>query len=178
MRAVRVDFRRPRQVPKWLAVVAIAAMTGLLGWQVWRVVTLERELGKVRAESAALDSQIQAAREKRRQLDERAQQAAQTPEARMLAKINAFPLDEVLTSVESSRTEGIRLTLLDISAVDGVVRAECEYANTDALLRYVEKLNETSKSTPWQITQLRATGHDNSGAGIAILIARSAQTGR
>jgi hypothetical protein len=178
MRAVHVEFRRPRQIPKWAAAVLIAGSGTLLGWQVWQVVKLERALGNVRAEVKGIEAQIEAAREQRKQREDRALQADQTPEARMLARIASFPLDEVLTNVESSRTEGIRLTLLDVSASDGVVRIECEYNNTEALLTYVAKLNQTGKVAPWQITQMRAINKDNSGAGMAILISRIAEPRR
>src|SRR5205814_1959686 len=49
----------------------------------------------------------------------------------------AFPLDRVLTSLEGARVQGVRLTALEIAATDGTVRADLEFTDHEALMRYL-----------------------------------------
>jgi hypothetical protein len=171
MREIRVEFAATRPTPAWFTVTALTILIPLIGWQAWHVMELNAELQRSRESKAIIERQIEQARAQRKEAEDRAREAAQTPEARSLAAIRSFPLDDVLTSVETARMDGVRLMALDIAAADGTVRLECEYVNLEKILQYVAKLNEISAHLRWQLLSARANPAGGSAAGSAVVVA-------
>lgn len=170
MREIRVDFAKRRQASVGLLALAVAISGGALAWQMWRFNFLEGQLAGVRTEVAGLNAQLDKAREQRKTTADAQRQAEQIPQARLLAKLKSFPLNDVLTSVESSKTDGVRLTLLEISAENGVVRIECDYDSSESVFRYRDKLN-SGATRSWELTSLRSKA-DASGGGSASIISK------
>jgi cell division protein FtsL len=170
MREIRVDFAQPRRIPVWLLALALVVSGGAFAWQLWNARQARAELRDARAEVAALNAQLEEARRKQKALLDAQSQAAQTPQARLRAKIRSFPLEEVLASVENSKADGVRLTLLDISASDGAVRIECDYDRSESVFAYLDKLN-AGAARKWELTSLKAKA-DGSGAGAASIVSK------
>jgi len=170
MREISVDFAEPRRIPIGILALALIVSAGALAWQAWSQSQVQSELRSTQAEIATLNVQIDEARGKQKAADDAQSQAAQSPQAMQRAKVRAFPFDEALASVENSKTEGIRLTLLDVSASDGVVRIECDYDKSESIFRYMDQLNAKA-GHKWEVTSLRSKP-EGSGAGSASIVSK------
>lgn len=172
MRSISIDFAPRRMLPRWASASVLAVLVGVVSSELYVVIEFARELQALRAQVAQANARAIQARDEQKQREQRALQQSQTPEARMLAAIAGFPLDEVLANIEQAHMDGIRLMMVDISAADAAVRIECDYSKVDRVLEYSAKLQEFGKQMRWQITQLRSTARDNSGAGSAVLVGK------
>jgi hypothetical protein len=170
VREIRVDFAEPRRVPVWLVALAFVVSTGALAWQVLKLSEVRGELRVVRAEVVNLNAQLDEARGKQKAAADAQSAASQNPQALLRAKIRSFPLDEVLAAIENSKTDGIRLTVLDVSARDGVVRIECDYDKSESIFRYLDNLNSGAQRK-WEVTSLRSKP-DGSGGGAASIVSK------
>lgn len=154
MRALKVEFsvKRPVSAGLWAALIlALVAFAVDQGWRAW---VLQQRLHVLRAESAVLTQQIEQLAQARRDAAARAQAAPPyAQDAAAVAKIAGFPLDQVLASLESAQVLGVKVTELDVSAVDGMVRAELEFSDHPALLNYLEAINAGEPKPRWTLLQ-------------------------
>ena len=128
------------------------------GWSAWQRV---HEVRTLEAQNAALQSALERARQVQQEAQ---QQAAQAPpyagDLAAITKVAAFPVERVFASIESARVQGVKLTALDIAPAEGRAKAELEFTDHDALLRYLEALNAGEDKPRWSLvqSQLGASG--------------------
>ncbi|HET9645624.1 MAG TPA: hypothetical protein VFP68_20215 [Burkholderiaceae bacterium] len=150
MKALKVNFAPRRRLPVWCWYLPGALVFGIAaqqGWQAWR---LREQTELLRAESVRLSAQIDQARV-----------AAQRPvspplyakDAAEIARVASFPLNAVLTAVESARVQTVKMTSLEISAGEYAVRAGLEFGDYNALAEYLEAINAGEARARWHLVQ-------------------------
>jgi hypothetical protein len=158
MRSLQVEFA-PRGVALrrlgWAAAALLWSVAGVMAWQAFHarqaVREVERERDQLRAELSAL--QASAAR--------LAQPKPAPPylrDAQQLVQMAQFDSAGVLRAIETVRVPGVRVTALELSAVDATARLELEVSVPDALLRYVGELNAGEPTPRWVIVRSQAAG--------------------
>jgi hypothetical protein len=153
MRALKVEFAARKPVPQWLWVVATLAFGALAlhqGWQAW---ALQERVTALRGEADALATeQVERSTQARRETAGRVRvEPAYARDAAAIAKIARFPLDRVLVSLESAQVQGVKVTSLELSAVEATARAELEFADHAALLNYLEAINAGEPQPRWAL---------------------------
>jgi hypothetical protein len=159
LRALNVDFARPRQWPIasiWalaLLVLALAGWAGLRDRQTWRVLFDERE------KTAMLHSQLDVARVAQ---EAHAASAAELPgfalDAKRWMALAMFDSSDVLRSVESAQVAGAKVVLLDIDGESRRVELEVEVASADVAAAYLQALNAGVDRPVWVLSRLQAQG--------------------
>lgn len=159
MKPLNVDFAPPPSWPRhaqWLLAALLAVGAGGEGWRAWE---LQARLHERRAELVDLEQrQVRAAQRERAAQAARAVPPAYAKDAAVVAQLARFPLPRVLKALESVELPGIKLVALDLSALDGAVRAEVEFADHETLLRYLERLNDGEPAPRWRLQQARTSG--------------------
>jgi hypothetical protein len=80
----------------------------------------------------------------------------------------SFDAAAVLCALETVRVTGVRITALELVALDGNARVELELSDPEALLRYLAELNAGEPAPRWSI--VRSQGAGPSGPATATLI--------
>jgi hypothetical protein len=154
MKALKADFVLKRPVGAWpwlLLALALAVFGGYQGRQAW---AQHARIGVLQDESTSITRRLELAREGRR--DAVALQSIRPPyaaDAAVVAKMAAFPLAQILSSIESAQVPGVRVVGLEVSSSDGTVRADLEFADHAALLGYLESINAGEPQPRWVLLQ-------------------------
>jgi type II secretory pathway pseudopilin PulG len=154
VKPLKVEFLPPRKVPGWVwhvGSVVLLAVAAHQGWQAWRA---WQELRVKESQIADLRAKIEQARQAQREALER--QRAVPPyaqDAAEIAKVAGFPIERVFASTESARVQGVKVTSLEMSAIEGVAKVDLEFADHDTLLRYLEAINAGEEKPRWRLVQ-------------------------
>jgi hypothetical protein len=173
MKALKIEFAARRPVPRWLWAVATLAFGALAlhqGWQAW---ALQERVAALRSQADALATeQAERSAQARRETAGRVRvEPAYARDAAAVAKIAGFPLDRVLVSLESAQVLGVKLTSLEVSAVESTARAELEFADHTALLNYLEAINAGEPQPRWALLQAQMALAPG-GANVASIVSR------
>lgn len=162
MKPLAVDFAAPRRVSPWLWGGLAFAFVVLAADQAWQAWGLQQQLSAMEQQAATLSEQLRRAQQIKDEAEARARiEPPYARDAAAVARMAGFPLNRMLTALEHARVQGIKLTALDISAEEGAVRAELEYADNEALMRYLEELNVGEPTPRWRLMQAQ----NGSGVG-------------
>lgn len=164
MREIKADFalRRATGAWPWIATVTVFAL--LAAGQGWRAWTLHGRVYALQIQREELTRQLDATSEAHRESAARlAVKPAYTADAAAIAKMAAFPLDRVLSSLESVQSLGVKVTSLEVSAAAGTVRAELEFADHAALLGYLEAINAGEPRPRWVLMQAQVSPTASAG---------------
>lgn len=74
---------------------------------------------------------------------------AHDADARAFMAQARFPLDSVLTALESTTVASVAPTTIDVEAIGGTARVEVEFDSYPALMNYLEQLNEGADELRW-----------------------------
>jgi hypothetical protein len=157
VRELPVDFVQHRPWALWgwwaatLVLALLAAHQGRTAWNL-RAQAVELERG-----NEQLRAQIQRAQEAQRAALQAA--AIPTPDAQQvarLAKMASFPLNAVFTALESTRIPGVRVTSLDIQTEAGLVTVDLEFADFEALHKYLDHINAGEPIERWRFVRAQA----------------------
>lgn len=165
MTPLNIEFAPPRRISPWLwaVLIGLPAMVGAQqGLQAWQAQT---RLRLAERDIAALTQQLAENDIARRDAMLGTERPAYEADAQEIAKMAAFPVDQVLTAVESARVQGVRLVGLDLSAVEGTARAELEFSTHEALMQYIEEINAGESAPRWTLNQIQSA--QGAGAGSA-----------
>jgi hypothetical protein len=77
--------------------------------------------------------------------------AGNSEEAKRLARISSFPLQDVLGTFERADVKGVRPSGIDIDAELRSVRLDVEFDGLEALLDYVDALNAGGGPASWSL---------------------------
>lgn len=169
MKELNIEFAPPRRTSAWLWGSLASALLALATDQARQAHMLHKQLLATERESTALSKEISHALQDRRNAMARARvEAPYARDAAAVAGLAGFPLDRMLKSIESARVQGIRLTALEVSAAEGVVRVELEVADNDVLIRYLEELNAGEPKLRWRLIQSQTSS--TVGAGNSAVI--------
>jgi hypothetical protein len=154
VKALKVNFvvRRPMGVWPWaLVILMLSAFAALQGWRAWgdqaRVRMLQRE-------QVSLTQQLEAVvAVKRGAIERRNMLPAYAADAAAVAKLAAFPLDRVLSSLEAAQVQGVKVVSVETSASEATARVELEFTDHTALLNYLEVINAGEPTPRWVLLQ-------------------------
>lgn len=161
MKALDIDFAPPAPPARALVAltaVAMMATVGVLGigWQ-------QKRLGEqIREAHAAKVAQAAAA--ERQSAAERAKLANRAPPAYAADALAAlglqrFPLNAVLTALETVGVVGVRVTSVDIVTADAMVRVQVEFSDYEALMKYLEELNAGEPGERWMLSNAQTNSN-------------------
>jgi hypothetical protein len=156
MRAPDINFVPPRRLGRGWWMLLAAAMLVAGADQANRAWKTHRSIEAAHARVA--QGLAQATRERDRGQAQAARQRAGTAYAKDALDASheaAFALDAVLASVESVQIVGVRLVSIDIAARDGLVKAEVEATDSQALLRYVQAINAGEPVERWVLVRMQ-----------------------
>lgn len=169
MKSFNVNFAPRRQLPAWLWIGLTLAMLGFAAEQAWQAWSLTQQLRAAEHEAMVLSSKLEQARIDRQAAVDKANiPPPYAKDAETIARMASFPLDQVLKSIESVRIEGVRVSALDVSTVEGAVKLDLEFNSNEALMRYLEELNAGEPQPRWRLLQAQ-TGSSASIGGTASL---------
>lgn len=173
MRALKVEFAARRPLPRWLWAVVTLAFGALAlhqGWQAW---ALQERVAALRGEADALATKhAERSAQARREIEGRVRvEPAYARDAAVVARIAGFPLDRVLVSLESAQVLGVKLTSLEVSAVESTARAELEFADHAALLNYLEAINAGEPTPRWALARAQIAPVAG-GSNVASIVSR------
>jgi hypothetical protein len=152
MKMLDVEFARPpdhRRV-QWILMGLLAVLTvGLLASGM-------RDRSQSRALISQLDARVAQARADAATLEaRRAAAAASVPayaaDAWRAWRVHQFPLNSVLTALETVAVVGIRVVSVDINAVEQSVRVQVEFPDYDTLMTYLRDLNAGEPVERWML---------------------------
>lgn len=169
MKVLRVEFAPRRSVPSWLWGSVAIGLLLLAGHQAWLAWALYQRVLIAERESAALSAELGRVLQDRR--DAMALARVEAPYARdaaVIAGLASFPLAQVLSSLEAVRVPGVKVTVLDISAIERSAKAELEFADYAALNRYLDELNAGEPKIRWRLIQLQSGSTGGAGSTASI----------
>ena len=154
MKLLHADFAVRRSMGAWPWVLLALLLSVFAGYQGWRAWNQQISVSALQKEQESLRQQVDLASQAQRETFSRlSAKPAYAADAAAIAKMASFPLARVLSAMESARVEGVRLTGLEISASEGSVRAELEFAEHSALLNYLEAINAGEPAPRWLLLQ-------------------------
>jgi hypothetical protein len=156
VRPLRIDFVPRRHPPAWLWYLASAILAGVAVQQGWTAWQLSRQASAAEVKVSELRLKIE--RVERAHQRAHAEQAIEPPyakDAAAIAKVAAFPVEQVFASIESAQVSGVRLTSLDVSATGGTARVELEFSDSAALSNYLAAINAGEEQPRWRLVQAR-----------------------
>jgi hypothetical protein len=167
MKALKADFAVRRPIGAWPWAVAISVLSLLTAYQGWRAWGPQARVRVLQEEHESLKRKMDVVSQARRDAIARSNVIpAYAADAAAVAKMAGFPLDRVLQSLESAQVQSVKVTGLEISASEGSVRTELEFADHAALLGYIEALNAGEPRARWVLLQTQigsAAGAGNVG---------------
>jgi hypothetical protein len=161
MKALNADFvlKRPIGALPWgLLALLVVVFGGYQGRQAW---AQHARIGVLQDESASILHKLELAKQGRR--DAVALQSIRplyVADAAVVAKMAAFPLAQILSSIESAQVPEVKVVGLEVSASEGTARADLEFADHAALLSYLEAINAGEPQPRWVLlqAQIASTG--------------------
>lgn len=169
MKPLNVNFAPRRQLPAWLWIGLTLALLGFAAYEAWQAWGLTQQLRAAEHEAMALASKLEQARINRQAAVDKANiPPPYAKDAELIARMASFPLDQVLKSIESVRIEGIRVSALDVSTVDGAVKLDLEFNSNEVLMRYLEELNAGEPQPRWRLLQAQAGSSTSIGGTASI----------
>ena len=161
MRPLKVDFAPPRRpvlaLAAWAVVCAAATVVlGLGAWRAWdaRSLSVAREAANA-SEIARLRDvlQVRAAR-----LAVSATAPAYQRDAVTVARMAAFPTQQVLKSLETVAIDGVRVMAIELNASQATADVTLEFDDYRSLLAYLEALNEGETTSRWSLVRAESSG--------------------
>lgn len=169
MKAVYAEFVRPPDV-SLLFRVAVAAMAAITVGLVIVGFQVRAQTDRLQAEAVA---QLMLAREEAAQAARTTVATTPPPpyvaDARAALRQQEFPLNAVLTALETVAVVGVRVTSVDIQTGDGAVRVQVEFSDYEALLKYLNELNAGEPTERWSLVNAQNNGAAATGRPSAIL---------
>jgi len=168
MRRLSVDFAQASRWPQRLVTFAAILLFPLAIWNAgtaWKLhdsnTALEAEQSQLRSVSAEPAPPPSSP------------EPAYLRDALAVQTAAGFDTAGVLRAVESVKLAGVRVTSIEISAIDQRASIEIEVSESGAVLQYLEQLNAgyTAELPPWKIR--KTTGPSGNLAGSAVLEYRS-----
>jgi hypothetical protein len=157
VKTLNVDFAPRRPVPAWLWGTVMAACLALAAQQGWTGWTLRRQALSAETQAAQLAAKLDAALQSwARALGTDKPEAAYSRDADAIVRLAAFPIADILASIESAQVQGVKVTALEVSAAERTARAELEYDDQEALMRYMDRINADQAKRKWLLAQARA----------------------
>jgi hypothetical protein len=171
VRPVDVDFLPPRHLLRWFFITIgflLFAAAGMQAHGAWRATAETDRLQDQLSRDAAQRTQMTASAVVR--TDSQRPPPPYEQDAARIAQIADFDVARVLTIVESARVAGIRVTSLEILAAERVVNLEVEWREGQALLAYVDALNQgEAVQERWQLQRVHAGTSNVAGAATFVL---------
>jgi hypothetical protein len=173
MKALQVEFVKPRRVwPALLSVVAAAlfAVAAHQSWQGWSHLKQSRLATQEIAQLQAALSRQRAPQADSATASREVETAAYAQDAIALTKLAAFDVAGVLATLESTKLPGIKVASLEIVTAEQTARVELEVADPTVLLQYLEKLNAGHDSAnSWKLTHVQSASGTIAGSAVMIL---------
>ncbi|MBB3193880.1 hypothetical protein [Roseateles terrae] len=72
------------------------------------------------------------------------------------ARVAGFPSQAVLRSLEATAEDGIRINSVSLQPAQGIAEVALEFADYEALLRYIDQLNEGSPRALWSLVRAQS----------------------
>lgn len=157
MRSIDVNFA-PAQPPSRLLkattglMIVATLVTGSMAWHERQKVIRAREIEVAR--------QNEVEEIYRRTVERRSDSLKPLPyaaDALRVLRLREFPLNAVLTALETVSVAGIRILSVDISAIDATARVEVEFSDYQSLIRYLEELNIGEPTERWVLTSAQTS---------------------
>jgi len=170
LRPIAADFAPRRTVPRWLWASACLVLLLVAAPQAWYGFRLAEQARAVQAQV----QQAEAARQlalRRRAADARSHEsiAAYAQDAAAIARVASFDAAGVLAAVESARVAGIRVTSLEINAVDATARLELEVRDASDLLKYLDDINAAMDAPQrWRLVRSQSATPTNVGSATLV----------
>jgi hypothetical protein len=159
MKTLNVDFAPRRKSPAWrwqgvaALLLVVAAAQAHHAWQ------LAQQVQAAEARLNALRIQTErSAADRQQALQQQQTPPAYAKDAAELAKLAAFPVEQVFAALESAQVQGVRLSSLEVLPAEATARAEIEFSDHEALLRYLDALNTGEQTPRWILAQARLGG--------------------
>lgn len=156
MRPLQVEFVRRPSTGAWFWAMAALLLAALAIRDSWHAATLLLELQTVRREAASSAARVSAGSADLLQPRAPAAPPPYESDAAAIAAVAAFDTSGVLDAVEAVQVPGVRLTNLDVSAVEGSIRANLEVTELRDALRYVDQINVADSLRRWSIVGMQA----------------------
>lgn len=159
MRPIAVDFAPRRMWTPRLIVWAIAcglATTALslkagLAWEAQQAAS--RSVEESQSRLSALEKKLRDANN-----SVTTQKApAYARDAMETARVAGFPTQAVLRSLETTAEDGIRINSISLQPAQSMGEVALEFADYEALLRYIDQLNEGSPRALWTLVRAQSS---------------------
>lgn len=153
MKPLKIDFR-PRfawsAAALWAGVALLLLVAACLAWATWQVRAETEQLARANAELEAKIAQLKA----RKQAE-----LVPPPYAEAISELMAisqFPLDAALGVLERIDVPGVRITSIDIDALEGTGIAVIEASSAESLRLFLEGLAAQESRPRWELHSVRA----------------------
>jgi hypothetical protein len=156
LRAVQINFAPTRHLSAWawyfasVVFLALAAQQGLATWRACRQARgIEARVALLRANANHAEARIREVQATLQHTPSYAKDAAE------LARCAAFPLESVLTKVESAQVGAIKVVSLDLAPSEAIVYAAVEFGSPLALSHYLAAINDGETTRRWRLLEER-----------------------
>jgi len=156
MRTLAVEFApespwRGRVLNLMLMVsVFCAAGASWHAWADWeKLKTARREVQELQAKLSAREQQAR---------EQAALLARPKPYAKDVAEIvrvASFPTGQVLSALENTQIEGVRVTSIDLNPETATAKVELEFFDQVQLMKYLEEINAGEEKSRWVLLQAK-----------------------
>ena len=173
MKALDVEFVKPRRVWRAFLSVLAAALFAAAAQQSWQGWSHLKQSRLAKQEVASLQVALNRQRAPQADSATASREVETVPYAQdaiALTKLAAFDVAGVLATLESTKLPGIKVTSLEIVTAEQTARVELEVADPTVLLQYLQKVNAGHDSaTSWKLTHVQATNGNTVGSATVVL---------
>lgn len=164
MRALVIEFQEKRIFPPWMWTVllsifgAIAVIQSVHAFRLWEALSTARHKQQTLVtEYERLQQTIQ-----KNQVT-RPLEPSYFKDAESIQRWAEFPLNNVLTAIESIETPDLTVTSLEVSATDRTARVELAVKDSNVVTEVIQQLNQGEPKPRWLLingANLSASGPD------------------
>jgi hypothetical protein len=161
MRPLEVDFAPARRpvvaLVAWAVVCAAATVALSLGaWRAWDARGLS--VAKVAADASETARLQEVLRARAGRAAASAAVPAYQRDALTVARMAAFPTQQVLRSLETVAIDGVRVMAIELNAGQSTADVTLEFDDYKSLLAYLEALNEGEPVSRWMLVRAESSG--------------------
>jgi hypothetical protein len=159
VKPLKIDFRPRfawRAAALWAGIALLMMVAACLAWATWQVRAETEQLSRANAELEAKIAQLKA----RKQAE-----LVPPPYAEAISElvaISQFPLDAALGVLERIDVPGVRITSIDIDALEGTGIAVVEASSADSVRLFLEGLAAQEPRPRWELQSVSSV-KQNSG---------------
>ena len=172
MRTVNVDFADPPKPSRLLMALTLAigiaaVVFGALGWRE------SAETRRLHEQSTARAALVSAQAQQAIAAQAAAARSVPAPyEADAWAALNQqqFPLNAVMTAIESVAVIGVRVISVDIAPGDATVRLQVDFSDYETLMKYMQELNAGEPAERWVLVNAQINNGGIAGRPTANLL--------